>query len=252
MRRWDITAMYKMKKSFILMVMAISMMACGGGYNEPSWPGGNGGGTTPGGGGGTTSVNVRFEYKLVSPFTYEFTNKSTGATSYKWDFGDGETATTKNATHNYAGAGTYTVTLTGTYNGQKYDSRATITVKNPSIYIAGYKLYKIPYENKYYKVVCKDDDWFGTDWGFETVYTPLLDASDLPYVKYFASPKLMDKLDGDNYYTFQVFWSNNTTGSGTQCLKKQLHKTEILKYKEEHILKSDNGQTELGIIMEYR
>ena len=233
-----------MKKVFILTAIAITMMACGGGYNEPSYPGGNGG--------DTHSVNVRFEYKIISPFTYEFSNKSAGATSYKWDFGDGETATTKDATHKYAGAGTYTVTLTGTYNGQKYDSRATISVKNPSIYIAGYKLYKIPYENKYYKVVCKDDDWFGTDWGFETAYTPLLDVSDLPYTKYFNTPQLMDKLDGDNYYTFQVFWSNSTSGSGTQCLKKQLQKTEILKYKDEHILKSDNGETELGIIMQYK
>ena len=231
--------------------MAICMIACGGGYNEPSYPSGSGGGTTPGSG-GTTSVNIRFEYELVSPFTYEFTNKSTGATSYRWDFGDGETATTNDATHKYAGAGTYKVTLTGTYNGQKYDSRVTIIVKNPSIYIAGYKLYKIPYENKYYKVVCKDDDLFTTNWGFETVYSPLLDASDLPYTKYFNNPLLMDKLDGDNYYTFQVLWSNNTSGSGTQCLKQKLKKTEILKYKDEHILKSDNGETELGILMEYR
>ncbi len=233
MRQRDITAKMKMKKLILFMVIAVCITACNG-RNEPSDP------------------SVRFAYKQVSPFTYEFTNKSTGVTSYKWDFGDGTSASTKDATHKYTSSGKYIVTLTGTYNGEKYDSRATLEVKNPSIYIAGYKLYRIPYENKYYKIVCKDDDLLGTNWGFETVYTPLLDASDLPYVKYFSSPLLMDKLDGDNYYTFQVFESNSTTGSGTQCLKQKLQKTEILKYKDEHILQSDNGETKLGIIMQYQ
>ena len=37
---------------------------------------------------------------------------STGATSYSWNFGDGNTSTIANPTHNYATAGTYSVILT--------------------------------------------------------------------------------------------------------------------------------------------
>jgi PKD repeat protein len=41
-----------------------------------------------------------------------FTNTSSGAASYTWSFGDGNTSTETNPVHTYASAGTYTVTLT--------------------------------------------------------------------------------------------------------------------------------------------
>lgn len=41
-----------------------------------------------------------------------FVNQSVGARSYRWDFGDGATATTWQATHPYTATGAYTVTLT--------------------------------------------------------------------------------------------------------------------------------------------
>ena len=43
--------------------------------------------------------------------TMTFTDASTGATSWYWDFGDGNTSTEQNPTHTYAEPGTYTVTL---------------------------------------------------------------------------------------------------------------------------------------------
>jgi PKD repeat protein len=43
-----------------------------------------------------------------------FTNSSTNATSYTWDFGDNETSTEANPVHTYEDAGTYEVTLTAT------------------------------------------------------------------------------------------------------------------------------------------
>ena len=232
-----------MKKHLLLLTVFAVLCACKE-QNTPTYTGGD----------KQKQVSISFTYQLTAPFTYAFTNTSSGAESYKWDFGDGNFSYEDNVTHKYAATGTYTVTLTGTANGTKYDNRQKITVKQPEIYVAGYTLYKVPYENKYYKVVCKDDDWFGTDWGFTTTYTPLLDKTDLPYSQHFKSPLLMDKLDGDNYYTFYVYYTKNTsnTSGDTQCLKQKLNKSEIYTYKQEHILTSDNGQTQLGILMEYK
>jgi hypothetical protein len=46
-----------------------------------------------------------------------FTDLSTGATSWAWDFGDGNTSTSQNPAHTYSSAGTYTVCLIATANG---------------------------------------------------------------------------------------------------------------------------------------
>jgi PKD repeat protein len=53
----------------------------------------------------------------LAPLTVNFTNLTTGATSNFWDFGDGNTSTSKDASNIYASAGTYTVTLTATGPG---------------------------------------------------------------------------------------------------------------------------------------
>ncbi|MFY8108286.1 MAG: PKD domain-containing protein, partial [Bacteroidia bacterium] len=47
---------------------------------------------------------------------YNFTNTSTGATSYLWDFGDGSTSNVANPTKGFGATGTYTITLTA-FNG---------------------------------------------------------------------------------------------------------------------------------------
>lgn len=50
-----------------------------------------------------------------------FTNTSTGATSYSWDFGDQTNSSASNPVHAFAGNGTYTVVLTAT-NGNCSDT----------------------------------------------------------------------------------------------------------------------------------
>jgi PKD repeat protein len=47
----------------------------------------------------------------VDELTVTFTNTSTAATDYLWDFGDSTTSTETNPIHTYAAEGTYTVTL---------------------------------------------------------------------------------------------------------------------------------------------
>jgi len=48
----------------------------------------------------------------AAPLSVSFTNSSTNASSYLWDFGDGATSTEANPTHNYTALGAYTVVLT--------------------------------------------------------------------------------------------------------------------------------------------
>ncbi len=64
------------------------------------------------------SVSVKPEADFSfggNEFTVDFTNNSTNATIYLWDFGDGNTSTENNPTHTYATAGTYMVNLSATY-----------------------------------------------------------------------------------------------------------------------------------------
>lgn len=60
-----------------------------------------------------------------------FTNNSTGATTYAWDFGDSNNSTLANPTYTYAGGGNYTVTLTAT-NGNCSDV-TTINIVNLAV-----------------------------------------------------------------------------------------------------------------------
>ena len=50
-------------------------------------------------------------------YTWSFTNNSTGAISYNWDFGDGNGSSEANTSHTYTGAGQFAVTLTATAAG---------------------------------------------------------------------------------------------------------------------------------------
>ena len=62
-----------------------------------------------------------------------FTNTSSNATSYSWDFGDGSSASTEiNPTHTYATTGTYTVTLIASNNCGSDTATTSITVTVPS------------------------------------------------------------------------------------------------------------------------
>jgi PKD repeat protein len=67
------------------------------------------------------------------PLNVNFTNQSSGATSYSWTFGDGGTSTATNPSHTYTSAGTFTVALTATNScGSDQQVRTNyITVTTP-------------------------------------------------------------------------------------------------------------------------
>lgn len=199
-------------------------------------------------------VLVDFDCERVSPLMYSFTNNSLGCDEYKWDFGDGTWSYGTNATHEYEELGTYIVTLTAIADGEKYDKRVKINVTEPLIYFAGYTLYSIPYEDRYYKVVFKDDNLFPSSWDFQTIYTPILDNTDIPYTTMWKQPQVLEDIDSHSYYTIQVIRTTNASNDNNDvsCTKQKLTVKDIKKYIPEYILKTETGSTTIGIHMEYR
>lgn len=62
-----------------------------------------------------------------------FTSTSTDATSYSWDFGDGNTSTDENPSNTYAAAGTYTVKLTATNDDGSDTAEESVTVEGGAV-----------------------------------------------------------------------------------------------------------------------
>lgn len=58
------------------------------------------------------NFNITTTVFTFPPFTTNFSSISTGATTYLWDFGDGQTSTDRNPSHQYANEGIYKVKLT--------------------------------------------------------------------------------------------------------------------------------------------
>ena len=75
----------------------------------------------------------------ISDKTVTFTNLSTDADSYSWDFDDGETSTEENPVHIYAAYGDYDVRLTATNSDGNEIKKTTLSVVKewPAITIDG-------------------------------------------------------------------------------------------------------------------
>ena len=201
-----------------------------------------------------TVIYLDFEITRLSPFLFSFTNLSTGYDSYKWDFGDGTFSfATDEALHDFEVVGTYTVTLIATVDGVNYERRKTVEVTKPDIYFAGYTIYSIPYQNRYYKLVFKDDNLLPSSWDFKTAYTPMLDDTYLPYTRMFTTPVLLENIGNHTYYTIQVIRTTNAsnTSNDINCMKQQLKVKDILNYLPEYILQTETGNTAIGIHMLY-
>jgi PKD repeat protein len=75
--------------------------------------------------------------------TVAFTNLSTGATNYSWDFGDGNTSTETNPVDIYTNVGTYSVTLTAVGPGGTNTLTLTnyiVTVIPPPLQLGNFAL----------------------------------------------------------------------------------------------------------------
>jgi PKD repeat protein len=69
----------------------------------------------------------------IDGLTVTFTNKSTGAATYEWDFGDGTTSTEESPTHTYPGKGKYVPTLYATsHDGVRAEASTVIHIAKVS------------------------------------------------------------------------------------------------------------------------
>jgi PKD repeat protein len=75
---------------------------------------------------------VNFAY-ASSNLTVTFTNATTNADTYLWDFGDGTTSTEANPVHTYALAGTYNVVLSATNACRTNTKTATVTLTTSGV-----------------------------------------------------------------------------------------------------------------------
>ncbi len=78
----------------------------------------------------TTTPTTAFS-STVAASTATFTNTSSGATSYSWNFGDNTNSTLANPTHTYAADGTYTVVLTATNACGSSTTTHTVVIATP-------------------------------------------------------------------------------------------------------------------------
>jgi len=77
-------------------------------------------------------ASFQFEVDQTDFLKVIFTNFSQNASSYSWDFGDGNTSTQESPTHTYAEGGTYTVKLTASEGSASAEKSEDITVTNPN------------------------------------------------------------------------------------------------------------------------
>ncbi|MES2760743.1 MAG: gliding motility-associated C-terminal domain-containing protein [Bacteroidota bacterium] len=82
------------------------------------------------------SVHASFTYDPISgvaPLLVNFTNTSTGATTYSWNFNDGNTSILTNPSNEFVNTGTYSVVLTAFNSAGTCSAVATgvITVEDP-------------------------------------------------------------------------------------------------------------------------
>jgi PKD repeat protein len=77
---------------------------------------------------------ANFTYSSASstaPATFIFSNTSTDATAFVWEFGDNTTSTDQNPQHTYIAGGAFTVKLTAIGQGGTNSTTKTINIQNP-------------------------------------------------------------------------------------------------------------------------
>lgn len=223
-------------KSLFIVATLLLLASCGGGYNPPVIPG-----QTPN---TPKSPIAQFTYETSHPFYVHFENKSTDATSYLWDFGDGTTSGEASPTHKYNGKGVYKVKLNAYGNSKSDLYTKNVTVVAPTkCYVTGIVYEKIPKNNEYYSIRCTDDYilfetcyWY-TDW-------VLLSSANVPYTQMFKYKQEMDF--SKSKVVTRLYQNSNSSGTGKQVGSWNLYPSNVLsEYWEGTKAISDNAEIHL-------
>ncbi len=161
-----------------------------------------------GGSGNSNPPTAGFSVKTEHPFRVVLINSSQNATSYLWDFGDGQTSTAESPTHRYKGIGVYKIKLTAKNSSGEASTEINVTLKAPTTcYISSFVINRIPTDNKYYQLQLTDDyvlsktTYLYTNWF-------LLSSANIPFT---YSLKTTQKISIDNTYVIRLY---KYTGSG--------------------------------------
>ena len=208
-----------------------------------------------------TTPKADFSYTLLGDVV-SFKNESSKSLSVSsWNFGDGYTVMLANeVNHQYDKYGKYTVKLTCVDKDEKkYTCSKTINVNGKvdgitDAYIKGIIIYNIPYDGRYYKFTLAGVDlWGELDLSITTSPKKITYAS-LPHKYIFSTPKRIGGLDSftfDYYDKWMVQGFQSANGSSfTQCIK-QYYEFDYNNPQNEYIVRSDNGETKVGVLWEY-
>ena len=124
----------------------------------------------------------------VNDLTATFTNNSQNASSYLWNFGDGNTSTETNPVHTYANYGTYQVSLTATSQMCGDDVHTeTIELTQTAVAEFGADITQAcPQQN----IVFSDNSTAATswEWSFGDGAVPQTATTQGPHTVYYSSP----------------------------------------------------------------
>lgn len=81
----------------------------------------------------SNDVHSRFTHQFTSASTVQFTNKTQGATTYLWDFGDGTISTLKNPIHTFSSVGNYVIKLTTNACGKNTTKEKSLIINTLGI-----------------------------------------------------------------------------------------------------------------------
>lgn len=212
-----------------------------------------------------------FKYSEATPYTVTFYNQSnsTRLTPWLWEFGDGASSgsETQQVTHKYSKAGSYSVTLTcKDENRISYTCTKTITVVGDGgtppdpkpedetyAYIKGFTYYKLPFDKYHYKTEITIPSLF-QDPVTVTSNDRQVRQSDLPLKLTFNNPKKVCKT-ADWIYCSAVMVDLYYNMLGTGYDYKEITVGDVMitnERKTEYIVTSDNGNTKIGVTIEYK
>ena len=243
-----------MKKIIILFVLVSLFAACE--KDEPDATKGNGStpdATTPSSSGTSAAPQASFSFQTQQPFKVTFTNTSTDASTYKWEFGDGQTSSEKSPVYKYAGVGVYKVKLHAISNGKEDVCEKNVKVEAPSICnMTGFVIKKIPTVNKYYQLQLTDDyimsktTYLWTSW-------MLLSSANMPYTYTLKPQKQLNLSDTYVLRLYQYTGTgtpSNSQASGKGDYSANISPSQLQKYPES--LLWSNSSLEISILFQWK